>query len=90
MNECLAVNSTISFWRELLQKEFSSSFLHKKGMEISRNYQKIQDIASSIQRIYPDDIKFFFRYGRFLITIINNEYEGIMSFKRAIAAFEVK
>jgi hypothetical protein len=38
MNEYLAVHATIGFWKELLHKEFDSSLLQLKGMEISRSY----------------------------------------------------
>ena len=63
MHEHLAVHSALGFWRELLHKEFNSSQLHVKGMEISRSYQKIQDFARKIEAQYTDDIKFLFRYG---------------------------
>lgn len=35
-------------------------------------------------------MKFLFKYGKFLVNIINNEYEGIMCFKRAQNVYQNK
>lgn len=52
-------------------------------MEITRHFMRIQDTASRLQAIFPDDVKFLYRYGLFLIKIMNNEYDGIDKFTEA-------
>ena len=34
--------------------------------------------------IYPDDLKFHFRYGMFLFKVTNNDNEGSERFKKAL------
>ena len=58
--------AALCFWRELLQKQINASVLQEKGSHISRYYEQIQDVAKKLQAIYPNEIKFFFRYGNFL------------------------
>jgi PAS domain-containing protein len=36
-----------------------------------------------LQSIYPDEIKFLFRYGNFLLHIIHNEYDALENFRQA-------
>jgi len=64
--EYLTTYSALCFWRELLQKQINASVLQEKGQQISKFYEIIQDVAVKLQAIYPNDIKFFFRYGNFL------------------------
>lgn len=40
--------------------------LQEKGAEISRNYERIKNLALKMQKICPTEIKFFYRYGTFL------------------------
>jgi hypothetical protein len=84
------VHSALGFWKELLQKDFNSSTLQQRGMEISRCYHQVQEATKTIQSIFADDIKFAFRLGKFLINVINNEFEGRANFKRAFALYQNK
>ena len=37
--------------------------------------------------IYPNEIKFLFRYGNFLLEIIHNEFDAVESFNKAQMIF---
>ena len=54
----LAANSALSFWKELLQKHIDAQVLQKRGGEISRYYEKIQNVVLELQRLYPNEMKF--------------------------------
>ena len=43
-----------------------------------------------ILSIYPDDIKFHFRYGMFLVKVVNNDNDGIEEFKKAAKTLYTK
>lgn len=43
-----------------------------------------------IKEVFPDEIKFLFRYGTFLIHIIHNEYEALENYTRAQIIFQSK
>ena len=43
-----------------------------------------------ILSIYPDDIKFHFRYGMFLVKVVNNDNDGIDEFKKAAKTLYTK
>lgn len=66
-----------------MQKHIDASVLQVKGQEISKYYEQIQDVAQKLQSIYPTEVKFLYRYGTFLINIINNEYDAIINFEKA-------
>ena len=83
MNECLATYATLGFWRELLKPNFSAIAIQKKGAEIGKTLIQIQNATNELLSIYPDDIKFHFRYGMFLIKVINNDSDGTDEFKKA-------
>ena len=40
-------------------------------------------MSQTLEAIYPTEVKFLYRYGTFLINIINNEYDAIMNFEKA-------
>jgi hypothetical protein len=40
-------------------------------------------VSQTLEAIYPSEVKFLYRYGAFLINIINNEYDAIMNFEKA-------
>ena len=40
-------------------------------------------MSQTLEAIYPSEVKFLYRYGAFLINIINNEYDAIMNFEKA-------
>ena len=61
--EYVTANSALKFWRELLQKNIDTNSLQKRGAEISKNYERIQDVAAELVKIYPNEIKFLFRYA---------------------------
>ena len=44
-------------------------------------------MAKKLQKIYPDEIKFLFRYGNFLLKIIHNEYEALECYEKAKVIF---
>ena len=77
MLEYVTSCSALKFWRELLEKSLNASVLQALGAEISRNYEKIQDVATELLKIHPHEIKFMYRYGVFLCKVVNNEYEGM-------------
>ena len=54
------------------------------------NYSKIQDVAQKLLKIYPNEIKFLYRYGLFLRNIVNNEYEAVNNFEKACSIFIMK
>ena len=58
-----------------------------RGNEISQCYEAIQDVAKKLNKIYPDEIKFLFRYGNFLLKIIHNEYDAVECYERARMIF---
>ncbi len=64
--------------------------INKKGVEISKVFHNIQDTANQLQREYPNDIKFMFRYGMFQLKVISNEYEAQQILKRIQMAYECK
>ncbi|TNV87849.1 hypothetical protein FGO68_gene3282 [Halteria grandinella] len=70
--EILATNAALNFWKELLQKNFDA-----------KKFANIQECVKSIQSLHPQDIKIHFRYGMFLVHVINNEYEGIDCLRKA-------
>ena len=39
--------------------------------------------AAEVISVYPNDIKFHFRLGIFLLKVVNNENEGTEYFKKA-------
>ncbi len=61
--------------------------MQDKGSEISRYYEIIQEVATKLQHIYPNEIKFLYRYGNFLLEIIHNEYDAIENFNKASMIF---
>jgi hypothetical protein len=50
----------------------------------------IQDIAKKLLAIYPNEIKFYFGYGNFLLKIIHNEYDALENFRMASNVFAMK
>lgn len=72
----LAANSALGFWRELMQKHIDSTILQKRGEEISKYYERIQNVVGQLQAIFPNEIKFFYQYALFLKQIVNNEQEA--------------
>ncbi len=87
MYEYLASFAAQQFWRELLQKQVDASVLQVRGNEITQCYEAMQDIAKRLQKIYPDEIKFLFRYGNFLLKIIHNEYDAVECYEKARSIF---
>ena len=81
--EYLAATSSLNFWRELLQKEVNSNVLINRGEEITKCYTRIQDVATKILEISPNDIKFYYKYANFLKMIVNNEQEAEKLFDHA-------
>lgn len=81
--EYLTTYAALCFWRELLSKQINASVLQDKGSEISKYYEVIQVIVDQLQAIYPDEIKFHFRYGNFLLHIIHNEYDAMEYYRKA-------
>jgi hypothetical protein len=90
MLEYITVNAALSFWRELMQKHIDASILQERGHEISKYYEQIQQISKNLQQIYPNEIKFLYRYGTFLLNIINNDYDAIVCFEKAVGIFQNK
>ncbi|TNV74654.1 hypothetical protein FGO68_gene8089 [Halteria grandinella] len=86
-NELLGTSAALKFWRELQQKEFNAKNLQNYGHQISRSLGRIQDAEREIARLCPDDMKFYFRYGMFLINVINNDQDGIDQFKKIQTTF---
>jgi hypothetical protein len=80
----MTANSALGFWRELLQRNIDSEVLQMKGFEISRNYDYIQDLAKSLMKINPNNIKFMLLYARFLKQIVNNDQEALINFEKAL------
>ena len=70
-----------------MQKDINSGAMQKRGTEITTNYIKIQDVVKKLQAINPNEIKFFHRYGVFLKYIVNNEYEALINFEKAIQTY---
>ena len=63
--EYKAVHAAVKFWGALLQKDTDSTQINKSGLEVSRAYHKIFDIANQLQRDSTNDIKLKFRYAVF-------------------------
>lgn len=47
-------------------------------------------MANKLSEIYPSEIKFLYRYGTFLLNIINNEYDAIATFEKAVNILQNK
>lgn len=88
--EYVTVYAAQCFWRELLQKQINASVLQEKGQEISQNYEVIVDLSKKMLKIYPSEIKFLYRYGTFLLHIINNEFDALQLFETAYNVFQSK
>ncbi|TNV87946.1 hypothetical protein FGO68_gene6125 [Halteria grandinella] len=88
--EYVTANSALGFWRELLQKNIDSQQMQKRGSEISANYAKIQDVSQVLLKIFPNEIKFLYRYGIFLKQIVNNEFDALTMFEKAYTIFNQK
>jgi hypothetical protein len=58
-----------------------------RGAEISKNYERIQDVSKELFKIYPNEIKFLYRYGMFLSQIVNNEYDAVNYLEQAYHIF---
>jgi hypothetical protein len=43
-----------------------------------------------LQSIYPDEMKFMFRYGNFLLHIVHNEYDALENFRQAQNIYQSK
>jgi hypothetical protein len=71
-------------------KQVNASVLQEKGSLISKFYEQIQDIAKQLQFIYPNEIKFFFRYGNFLMYIIHNEFDALETFRMAQNVYQMR
>ena len=50
----------------------------------------IVDIAKNLMKIYPSEIKFLYRYGTFMLHIINNEFDALQHFETAYNVFQSK
>lgn len=74
----------------MLQKNINAALLQERGSDISRYYEMIQKISDKLQVIYPNEIKFLFRYGTFLLKIIHNEYDALENFRKAQTVFTNK
>ena len=83
----MTANSTLGFWRELLQKTIDAAAMQAKGLEISKNYARIQDLAKALQKINPNDIKFLHRYGLFLNRLVNNDFEALQMLEKACTTY---
>ena len=79
----LAANSALNFWKELLQRHIDAQVLQKRGAEISRYYEKIQNVVQDLQKVFPNEIKFFHQYAIFLKQIVNNEQEAEVQVDKA-------
>ncbi|TNV87907.1 hypothetical protein FGO68_gene9941 [Halteria grandinella] len=88
--EYVTANSALKFWRELLQKSIDANALQLRGAEISKNYERIQDVAAEIMKIYPNEIKFMFRYAHFLQKIVNNDYDGLALLEKVFSTYQTK
>jgi hypothetical protein len=71
-------------------KQVNASVLQEKGSLISKFYEQIQDIAKELLVIYPNEIKFFFRYGNFLMYIIHNEFDALEQFQMAYNVYQMR
>ncbi|TNV87853.1 hypothetical protein FGO68_gene5771 [Halteria grandinella] len=81
--EYLTAFAALQFWKELLEKNINAAVLQERGSDISKNYEIIQNISERLQEIYPNEIKFLYRYGIFLLKIIHNEYDSLECFRKA-------
>jgi len=50
----------------------------------------IQGLAIKLKAIYPNEIKFLYRYGTFLLHIINNEFDAMTLYETAFNIFQNK
>jgi hypothetical protein len=50
---------------------------------MSRCIQAVNESVRELLEVSPDDIKFHFKYGLFLLRVMGNEAEGLEVFKRA-------
>jgi hypothetical protein len=57
---------------------------------IARNFIRIQDTAQRLRALCPEDVKFLYRYGLFLVRIMNNEYDGMNQFTEAQTIYRNK
>ena len=73
-----------------MQKNLDASAINAKGTLISRSYHKIQDLSQQLQKRCPNDIKFMFRYGMFLLKIINSDFDATEILKRIQLIYELK
>lgn len=46
--------------------------------------------SAEVLKLCPEDIKFHFRHGMFLIRVINNESDGIDLLKKAQAVYNLR
>jgi hypothetical protein len=76
--------------KQLLQKQVDAEVLQFRGSEISHYYETIQKISIELQKIYPDEIRFLYRYGNFLLQIIHSEYDALENFMKAQLIFASK
>lgn len=80
--EYVAANSALGFWRELIQKNVDAVAMKRRGSEISKNYLRIQDVVEKLLKIYPNEFKFLYRYGLFLMYVVNNDNDAYMNFEK--------
>jgi len=80
----------MSFWKDLLANNLNLEELNFKGRKIARSYIIIQELAKQALTVYPNDIKFMFRYAHFLLKIVNDEYEAVEIFKKMQVVYEGK
>lgn len=50
--------------------------LKKKGCEILKNSEAINELVTDIIKIQPDCVSFLSRYSVFLKQVVNNEHEA--------------
>lgn len=56
--------------------------MKRRGSEISKNYLRIQDVVEKLLKIYPNEFKFLYRYGLFLMNVVNNDNDAYMNFEK--------
>lgn len=61
--------------------------MKRRGSEISKNYQRIQNVVEKLLKIYPNEFKFLYRYGLFLMNIVNNENDAFGNFEKIYSLF---
>lgn len=77
----MAANTAIKFWKELSMTNFNASKLRALGIEVSKNLQTVEETGRRVIEKSPSDMKFYFRFGMFLLKISNNEFEALDYFK---------